>query len=370
MKILCDKTSLMEAVGNVQRAVSVKSTIPALEGILLRADEGTQGGALLLTGYDLEIGITTAVPATVTAPGDIVLPARLFGDIVRRLPADEVTLETGSNHEVKIASGDARFAILGLPADEYPVLPAVGDGVRVTVPQQVLKGMIRQTLFAVAKTDARPVHTGTLFELSADTLRLVSVDGTRLAIRTETIQNGEETSFVVPGKTLAEVLKLLRDTEDELTISAGKRHLILTIDGYSVISRLLDGEFLPYRKAIPATAGTVLRLNTREWTEAVERTALVIHDRLKSPLVCRFEDGFVHMTCTTTLGSVSDRVPAAIEGDGGEMGFNCQYLLDALKNAECDEVRVELSGATAPMKILPPEGEGFLFLVLPVRLKR
>ena len=366
MNILCDKDALINAVGNVQRAVSGKSTLPALEGILLRA----AGSSLYLAGYDLDLGITTTIEAQVREPGEIVLTAKLFGEIVRKLPGEEVSLATDDKLNALIRSGATEFTIMGISASEYPEIPSVSDGVGFTLPQNTLKSMIRQTLFAVAQTDARPVHTGTQFEIEQDSLRLVSVDGSRLAMRCEPIGSSEASQFVVPGKTLGEVLKLLKDEDIPMSLAVGRRHIVMEIDGYAVISRLLDGEFLPYRKAIPQQVTSTIRVNTRELISAVERASLVINDRLKSPLICDFRDGSINVSCTTPLGSASDRIDANIEGNPEEMGFNSRFLLDALKNAETDEVRIELGGALSPMKVLPVTGESFLFLVLPVRLKK
>lgn len=366
MHILCDKIALIDAVGNVQRAVSGKSTLPALEGILLKA----AGSSLYMAGYDLDMGITTTIEAHVQEPGEIVLTAKLFGEIVRKLPGEDVSIITDDKLNTTIRSGITEFTIMGISAAEYPEIPTVSDGVGFTLPQNVLKSMIRQTLFAIAQTDARPVHTGSQFEIETENLRVVSVDGSRLAMRCEEIKSGDTAQFVVPGKTLSEVLKLLKDEENPMSLAVGRRHIILEIDGYAVISRLLDGEFLPYRKAIPQTVTTTIRVKTRELIDAVERASLVINDRLKSPLICDFRDGHINVSCTTPLGSATDRIDAEIDGNAEEMGFNSRFLLDALKNAETDEVRIELNGPLSPMKVLPSSGESFLFLVLPVRLKK
>ncbi len=366
MKILCDRQALVEDVGNVQRAVAAKSALPALEGILLRAF----GNSLFLAGYDMELGITTTIEAEVSEPGEIVLTAKLFSEIIRKLPGDEVLLVCNEKLNATIRSGKSEFSIMGFSSDDYPELPGISDGAAVTVPQDMLKSMIRQTLFAVAQTDTRPVHTGVKFELDDQVLRLIAVDGSRLAIRSETVKSNEQLSFVVPGKTLSEVLKLLNDTDETLYLTVGMRHIILEIGGYSVFSRLLDGDFLPYRKAIPAETSTTVRVKTRDLIDAVDRASLVINDRLKSPLICRFKDNEISVSCITALGSASDSIVADIDGRQEEMGFNSRFLLDALRNAECDEVIIELSGAQAPMKVVPVSGDSFLFLVLPVRLKR
>ncbi|MBO5798383.1 MAG: DNA polymerase III subunit beta [Clostridia bacterium] len=366
MKFFCQKQALVDAVNNVTRAVSNRSTIPALEGILLRATS-----SLFLAGYDMEIGITTNIEAQVQDPGEIVLGSKQFGDIVRRLPDDLVSIEANEKLSVTIRSGTAEFQIIGISAADFPELPSVSDGMSLSLPQNMLKSMIRQTLFAVAPLDSgKPVHTGTLFEAEGDVLRLVSVDGSRLAIRTEAVKSNEQMKFVVPGKTLSEVLKLLQDEEAPVFMAVGRRHIVLQIDGYAVISRLLDGEFLAYRKAIPVTKTTTLRVKTRDMIDAVERVSLVVNDRVKSPLVCKFDKGIIELSCTSAIGSASDSICCEMEGVSEEIAFNSRFMLDALKNSESDEVTLELGGAVAPMKLLPSAGDSFLFLVLPVRMKK
>ena len=366
MKILCEKQALVDAVNNVQRAVAAKSALPALEGVLLKAN----GSSLFLAGYDMELGITTTIEAQVNQPGEIVLNAKLFLEIIRKLPDDEVTISSNEKYNTTIKSGFSEFTIIGFSSEDYPELPTINGGAAITVQQDVLKSMIRQTLFAVAQTDIRPVHTGVKFEIDNNSMRLVAVDGSRLALRMETIKSNEVLNFVVPGKTLGEVLKLLNDVDEPLYMTVGARHIILEIGGYSVFSRLLDGEFLPYRQAIPANCTTKVRVKTRELIDAVDRASLVINDRMKSPLLCRFKDNQISVSCMTALGSASDVIVADIDGYQDETGFNSRFLLEALRNTESDEVLIELSGTQSPMKLLPVEGEDFLFLVLPVRLKR
>lgn len=367
MNILCNKVELIEAVGNVQRAVSTKASLPALEGIYMRA----QGSTLYLAGFDMELGISTTIPAQVNKPGEIVLSARMFGDIVRKMPGERISIQIDEKYNTIIRGDVTEFAIVGMSAADYPDIPKVEDGTSVTLSQAVLKSMIRQTIFAVAApNDPRPIYTGTLFEMLPEELRLVSVDGYRLAMRSEPMQNEENLSFVVPGKTLQEILKLLKDEEKPCSLIVGRRHIIFEIDGYAVISRLLDGEFMAYDKIITPDVSTTVMVNTRSFIDAVDRVSLVINDRLKSPLVCEFRDGSIGVSCTTPLGSASDAIDASIDGNEEEMGFNSRFLLDALKNSETDEVRVQLNGALKPMKILPSDGNGFLFLVLPVRLKK
>ncbi len=367
MNILCDKQQLIEAVSNVQRAVASKAALPALEGILLRA----QGTTLYLAGFDMELGITTTIEATVWEAGEIVLSARMFGDIVRKMPGESVSIIADAKFNTVIRNDVTEFAIMGMSADDYPDIPKVEDGVSFPLSQPVLKSMIRQTIFAVAApNDPRPIYTGTKFEITNEELRLISVDGYRLAMRCEPIRSEETASFVVPGKMLQEILKLLKDEDKTCHLIVGRRHIIFEVEGYAVISRLLDGEFMAYDRIILPENTSTVTVNTRTFMDAVDRVSLVINDRIKSPLVCSFKDNSIGVSCTTPLGSANDSLNADIVGEEEEMGFNSRFLLDALKNSETDEVRIELNGALKPMKLLPKEGNAFLFLVLPVKLKR
>ncbi len=365
MKITCNRQQLVEAVSNVQRAVSTKSSVPALEGILLRTKENT----VELCGYDLEIGMTTVIPASIEEEGSIVLSARLFADIVRRMPEDTIFIGADEKFMTTITSGASEYSIVGISAQEFPELPSINAEMPFTMSQTVLKSMIRQTIFAVADSDAKPIHTGTLFEISGGKIRLVAVDGYRLAVREEPISCDGSTNFVVPKKTLSEVLKLIKDEEGDLVLHVGRRHILFTIGSYTVISRLLEGEFLDYNAAIPKVSSMQGVVKTRAFIESVERVSLLITDRLKSPVRCVFSGSEIRISCSTSIGRANDQIAAQFEGGEVEMGFNNHYLLDALRNTEGDEVRVELNGPLSPMKILPREGDSFLFLVLPVRLK-
>ena len=247
MKFTVNKSDITEAVSNIQRAVSTKTSIPALEGILIGASEE----GLELCAYDLELGITTVIPAFVVEPGKAVLSAKLFSDIVRRTPAETVTVTVDEKNMATLESGYSRFSIIGIPAAEFPELPKLTDSTQISLPGNLLKSMIRQTLFAIAESDAKPIHQGSLFNIEKGMLDVVSVDGYRLAVRREAIDFPEDLSFVVPGKTLSELLKLIKDSEEPVEISAGRRHILFKIDNYTVISSLLEGEFLNYKAAIP-----------------------------------------------------------------------------------------------------------------------
>lgn len=365
MQFTVEKSEITEAVSNIQRAVSTKSSIPALEGILLTAGEGS----LELSAYDMELSITTVIPAKVKEEGKAVLSAKIFSDIVRKTPDDAISIAVDDKNIAVIESGCSKFSIIGIPAVEFPELPKVSDAQKFQLPANVLKSMIRQTVFAVAESDAKPIHQGSLFNMENGLLDVVAVDGYRLAKRTEEINYPDKLSFVVPGKTLTEVLKLLKDSDEPLDIFSGQRHIMFKIDNYTVISSLLEGEFLNYKATIPSSSKTTVTMRSREAIESVERVSLLITDRIKSPIRCIFSGSEVKLLCTTAMGRASDQMEVAMEGEDVEIGFNNRYLLDALRNTECDEIRVGLSGPLSPMTISPKEGDSFLFLVLPVRLK-
>ncbi len=367
MKIYCDTAVLSEACLNVQRAVSNKTTIPAIEGILIKAI----GNELLLTGYDLEVGISTSIPCRVVEQGAIILNAKILCDIVRKIPGDQVYIETDERLLATIRGGEAEYSLIGIDGNEFPELPTVSGGYPVVVEQKLLKDMVRQTIFAVSVNDSKVVHTGVKFEVSQNLIRLVAVDGSRLAMRTESISYmGDELSFVVPAKTLNEVTKLIGDDDDTVSLGIGKRHIIFEIGDYIIVSRLLDGEFLNYKNAIPPSCSATAYVNTREMIESIDRTSLIITDKFKSPVRFIFDNDIVRISSVTALGTANDSFPCKYEGNKIEIGFNNKLLLDALRACDADEVKIELNSGAAPILILPTQGDSFLFLILPMRFKK
>lgn len=365
MKIKVDKQIITEAVSNVSKAVSTKSTIPSLEGIYLSAKDDI----LYLSGYDLELGISTNIIATVEQEGSIILSAKLFLEMLKKLPAGEISIETDEKLMTFIKGSVTEYTILGISDEDYPELPKINDCDELICSQSILKSMIDQTLFAISTNDMKPVHTGSLFDIEENILTLVSVDGYRLAIRKEQLKSSKNGSFVVPGKTLQEVSKLMMDTNEEIKVSIGGRHIIFDINQYAVISRLIEGDFLDYRSALPNTTTTTIKISTKECIESIDRTSLLISDKTKSPLKVELKDNLMQLSCTTSIGKAYDEINCEMQGENVEMGFNNKYLLDALRHSQCDKIKLEINGALSPMKIVPLEGDSFLFLVLPVRLK-
>ena len=366
MKIICDKTLLSAAIDGVSRAVTLRSTVPVLEGILLKAE----GFNLTLTGYDMELGIVTTIEANVLEPGDIVLNAKLLSDMVRRMPAGQISISVADNGKTTIQGGVAQFEIQSMPAADFPQLPNTGAEETLTIKTGTFREMVERTLYAVSQDEKRPAHTGELFEIAADKLTVVALDGFRLAIVERPVTANKEIRIIVPGKTMNEVLRLLaNDDEAEVRICANRRFVVFITAGYTIMSRLIEGEFLNYRNVIPEGYRTQAVLDTKGFIETIERASLIITERLKNPLRISFTEGKVIVRCQTSLGRVVDEFAAGCEGEEVEIGFNNRYLLDALRNARTEQVKVQLSGPLSPVKILPAEGEDFLYLVLPVRFR-
>ncbi len=370
MKFICNQSVLAEAVNNVLPAVSSKSSLSALEGILIRAEKGT----LYLTGYNLELGITKAIEVTAIEDGELILPARLLADLLNKSNGGEVTVESDHKNLTVIKNSQSEYTILGMDGKEYPDIPEISEDNGFSLPAKLMRNMIAQTLFAVSTNDQIPITTGTLFDFEDGKFNMVSVDGCRLALRRENLNIDGNFYFVVPGKTLSEIqkliFKLVGEEEDEMVeMNVSRKHIIFTIKGYSIISRLLEGEFLDYHAAIPPTKKSTVRLSTREFIRSIDRASIIITDKVKSHIKCDFLADQINVSCVTTIGKVNDSLAARLEGEAVTIGFNNKYMTDALKASECDEVILEFNGPLAPIKILPPQGDEFLFLVLPVRLK-
>ena len=345
MKFSCEKALLMSAINMASRTVAVKSSIPALEGLLVEAREDT----LRITGYDLKTGIRSVVPADVREQGALVLSARLFGEIVRRMPDDVVILST-EGFTVNLRCGMSEFNIQGIDASEYPDLPTVEYMNTFHIPQNVMRDMIDRTAFAISQSDARPIHTGALFDVEpaeeGHKLTVVAVDGYRLALRREKITDltgAKEFRFVVPGSALKEVQRIAGDVEDYLEVVQGERHIMF-------------------------------KTGTRRLMESIERCSLIISEQQKSPLRCTFEPGVLKVKTSTALGNAYDECPVDGDGQGLEIGFNNKYLLDALKSVPTPSVYLSLNTPVSPCVITGAEcrnvdPDAFTYMVLPVRLK-
>ena len=368
MRFSCEKLQLLIAILTASRAAATKSPVPLLEGLLLE----TEGENIRISGYDLKIGIITTLPAEVEETGGIVLNARLFGEIIRKMPGQYITVSVNSAYVATISSENSEFEILGSPSSDYPELPSVDGQDTIDIDEALLKKMIAQTNFAVSDNESRPIHTGALFEIGGGELTIVAVDGYRLALRRELMEGGDDRSFsfVVPGTALSEVEKIVFEGEEKIAITLGSKYIMFSFGNTVLISRRLEGEFLNYRSSIPQSGKYQFKIDKNEIISAVERVSLIINDKLKSPIRCVFGEGVVRFNTVSALGKANDE--CGMEGDGEELeiGFNDKYLLDALKAAPAEDIHFDLTTSTAPCVISPVDGSGnFLYMILPVRLK-
>ena len=366
MKFSCEKYLLQSACGIASRAAAGKSPIPALEGLLLQASD-----RLTVTGYDLKKGIYTQLEAEVKEQGSVVVGARLFGEMIRRLPDGIVTISTDINNNVNVKCGKSEFNFMGISPEDYPEMPVV-DGVNnIALPQKILGSMINQTIFAVADNDMRTIYTGTLFDIEGEDLTLVSVDGYRLAKRSEKLESAkmENCSFVVPGSALADIERICGDSEELVKISVGAKHISFSIGETVVVSRRLEGEFLNYKKSIPDSFKYTVKVDRGEFMSAIDRVALIVSERNTSPVRMSFNDGNIDCLCVTPIGRAEDVCTCEGSGEGLQIGFNDRYLKDALKAAAKEELNVCLNSASSPCIITAADGsDNFTYMILPVRL--
>ena len=367
MRFTCEKSHLQQGLNIAGRTVAQKSSLSVIEGILCKAGHG-----LTLTGYNMETAITHDIDAEVTEAGQCILPARLFGDIVRRLPEGPVTVTVDNNYKVSIKSGYAAFTISAEDAEDYPELPDVNSGRAVRIPQTALKELISGTIFAVSENQGRPIHTGVKFEVEDMAVSAIAVDGFRLARRTWHPQESlaRQLSFVVPAASLKEVEKLLSDMDEDASFTLGPKHILFQVGGTTLVCRLLEGDFLDWRKVVPTGCPIRLTAHVSDLASSIERVGLIVSEKYKSPVRCVFSNNELQLRTATTIGAAEDRCSLAGDGRELEIGFNVRYLADALRVIPSEEVCLELTNGLSPIVLTPAEEKyDFSYMVLPVRIK-
>lgn len=373
MKILCDKSVLLDIINTVQKAVSSKAVMPILECIKIDADAS---GKLVVTANNLDICIEFTTECNIPEGGSIALSSRMFGDIVRRLPDMEVDLHVNeSNNVTTIKCGKSEFNIQGLSAHEYPEIPEVQESYRLSMKQNVLKKMIRKTVFAVSQNEARkPILTGSLFEIDTGVLSVVATDGYRLAIIKEVVDASlESKSFVIPGFTLRELLKVLRDDEENVDIIVSDRHVMFNFGEFKIVTRLLEGKFINYRPVLTTPNSIIVNTNARSLADSLDRAALIINDDMtakaeKLPVILNITTDKIEITCMTSRGKVYDAIDVNASGDDLEIGFNYRLLLDALKGCEDDDIKMQFSNPRSSCFINSTTDDSYTYMILPVRL--
>ncbi|MCL2086414.1 MAG: DNA polymerase III subunit beta [Oscillospiraceae bacterium] len=376
MKFKADKGRLFEAVVNASKACAVKTVFNALDGVLL----SLSGNVLTVTGYDLEIGIRTKIKVEGQEDGDIVVDARLFGDMVKRMPGDiPVDVSVIDGKDVNIQSGKVKLKIGGISAKDFPNIIELNDSVSLKLKEVILKSMLSQVHHAIAQNDTNPGLRGARFEIKEGNLYIVGTDSVRMALKKENL-SFENIAFTVPEKTVAELIRNLSDSdEDEVRIIIDKNQICFIKENYIIFSRLLDGKFIDYNRIVDFEVKREFIINCRDLIHSLERSLLLITEKYKSPVVLSLSDSNekveVKVSCKTSLGSFEEfleiRQNIIVEENTNEfsIAFNPRFMIDALKNSGCDEVKLCIKSEFSPIKIVSLTEGDFAFIVVPVRIK-
>lgn len=371
MKFTADKKTLLSLLVPAATAASNKSTLPALEGLLLTL----KGDELSVCGYDLEKGVRTCGNVFPVSDGAVIVNAQKAVSIIKNFPDCDITVESDERNMVRISGGMSDFTIHGVTPEAFPNLPSLGGDNSFNISRSLMKDIINSTVFAVAQSEARPILTGELFIIEDRTLTVVALDNFRLAIREEkncVFNNENNMSFVVPGKALSDLARLLDDGEEPLTVEFTAKYIIFKLDNTVFFSRLLEGEYLDYKRALPTQNSIFATIDRASFIESAERASLLVDEKLRTPLRCRFEDGNLNISCSTQYGVVNDNLKIKKTGKDIEIGFNNRYLLDALRACKDDTIKVSMSTPLMSMVIEaeePDEDSKYTYLVLPVKLK-
>ncbi len=382
MKVIFEKAPLIAAVTPAMNATSNKNTISAIEGLLFNA----RGSECVITSYDTEKGIRTRVDAEVIREGSYIINAQKFYSIIKMMPSDQITVTINEKMNVKIESGRSSFELHALPGEDFPSLPELHGETSFNMPQKTLKKFISQASFAIAQKDQRPIFTGAFFRIVNGEVTVVSCDSNRLAKCSAEceIENTSERAgdinlkFIVPGKTLSELSRLISDTDEVLSVSLTRKHVIFTVGDIIFFSRLIDGEYIDYERIIPKSHMIFVTLDRDELVASLERASLMIEEKTGSGrgyVKCLFEGDKLIITSDSVSGSVYDELPTEKTGEDIKIGFNCRFLLDAMRAADTDRIKIALSTPLMGISITKAEdadecGEHeFLFFVMPVRMK-
>lgn len=366
MIFICEKQKLQEGISIVQKAITGKSTMSVLEGIYINANKD----GLTLIGSDMDVSIETKVNADVINEGSIVIDAKIFGEIIRKLPNSEIKIETMDNDTVQITCEKSVFNVVYMNADEFPELPSLNENMKVEVPQNILKNMIKCTSFAIAQDETRPILQGILFEVKDRSLNLVALDGYRLAIKSEYLDSDFDIEIVIPGKTLNEVSKILEDVNDLVQITFTNNHILFNLNKTRIISRLLEGKFVNYKSLLPEEHKLLITVKKQDLQNGIERASLMAKDGNNNLVKLEVQDEALVITSNSQLGKVREEVGINLQGDKIQIAFNSRYLIDVLKNFEEEEVVMEMTSSVSPCIIKAKEADNYKYLVLPVRLIR
>ena len=369
MRFRCDKQELNRALSIVSKAVSVRTTIPILKGILLEVKEN---GKLVLTASDMDITIENTVSVEGTEMGAVVVPARLFGDIVRKLPNDEIIFESeGENISVKCLSSE--FTLVGSPIDEFPNIKNTEENLKELVfDKSIFSDMIKKTSFAASTDQTKGAITGVLVELLKDSLNMVAIDGFRMAVTSEDVINMEENKVIISARIMNEINKIITEANNDnigdIRILCDNKSAVVYIDKIKIVMRLIAGEFLKYEDILPKESSIKVLVRKGDLAEAIERASLLSKEGKNNLIKLSIKDTLMNISSRSEEGTVNEDVLIRKEGDDLEIGFNAKYLLDILKVIDDEEIEMNFNSSISPCLIKPTEGRNYKYLILPVRI--
>ena len=368
MKFTVERSKFLEAVSRLQKVVGAKTSMPVLEGILISAEQGK----VTMIAYDLEKGMKKEIYASCSEAGDIVINARLLSDILRKMVGVQVEIEADDRLMCHIRSGEAVFDIMGMSANDFPEMPSVADGEKLSIEGKTFCEMVKGTIFAVSQIEGtRPILTGLNISVKDGILQMVGIDGFRLGIRRQKTDITANTEFVVSGKSINEVVRLVEENTENIDIIVGSRLISFDINGYIFISRLLDGEFVNFEKIIPDEFVQKVKIDCSDFTGSVERVSLLINDSFNIPIRFSFNEEEVVLSCATSMGRATENFGLALEGEPFEIGLNSRYLLDALHACDSGKITIRFNGPNSGVLIKPENDDDidFLYLIMPMRMK-
>lgn len=363
MKLVCSKASLLNGVQTVSKAISSKTTMSILECILVDASKGI----ITLTANDMELGIETQIEGEIIEKGIIALDAKIFLEIVRKLPDSEITIETDSSYMTTITCEKAKFNIIGKSGEDFSYLPLVEKENHIVISQFVLKEVVRQTIFSISDNDNNKLMTGELFDINGNELKVVSLDGHRISIRKIMLMDSyEPKKVVVPGKTLNEVSKILPgNAESDVIISFTSKHIVFEFDKTTVVSRLIEGEYFKIDQMLSSDYETKVKINKKELLNCIDRATLLVKEGDKKPIIINITDGKMELKINSVVGSMNEEIDIEKNGKDLMIGFNPKFFIDALRVIDDEEVELYMVNPKAPCFIKNVE-ESYIYLILPV----
>lgn len=364
MILKVNKKELVDAINIVQKAIAVKSPMPILEGILLE----TQGQSLILRGTDVDVAMESRFNTEILEGGKIVVDSRMFGDVIRKLPNNIITLETADNNTITISAEKSVFNLLYMDPTDFPVFPEVVNTVSFSMSQSTLRGMVRKVLSSVATDDIRPILMGMLFEAEAGRITMVGLDGYRMAMVTEETETTAQIRRVISGKTLRDILSVNGDGDGEVTLSFTENHVLFEMDQTRIISRLLQGEYLKYQNMIPDYSKLTVTIDKTEFRDAVERASVLANEGTSNLIKFSFLENTIVITSNSKLGKLREEVYCEMTGEPMEIAFNAKYIIDILKTMDEAKIIMNMTSTISPCIIRPEDNDKSLYLVLPIRI--